>query len=59
MKMFITLCLTAFLVGLAGLQTGCALRVSVTPITAEEIVQKSVTNQFFDWMFKGSEAKKS
>lgn len=34
---------------------GCALRVSVTPIQAEELVQKSVTNQFFDWIFKGED----
>lgn len=31
--------------------SGCAVRCSVTPIQAEEIVQKSTTNQLWDWMF--------
>lgn len=40
------------------LMSGCAVRMSVTPIQSEEFVQKTVTNQFFDWMFKGSEETK-
>jgi hypothetical protein len=40
------------MVGLLGaLMTGCAFRMTVTPITQEEIVQKSVTNQMYDWLF--------
>jgi hypothetical protein len=47
-------------IGLLGaLMTGCALRVSVTPIQAEELVQKSVTNQFFDWLWDTKEGNKS
>lgn len=53
MERFIGLCLAALLIGLIGLQTGCAFRMTVTPITAEEIVQKSVTNQMYDYIFGG------
>ena len=37
--------------------TGCAMRVSVTPIQAEEFTQKTVTNQLFDWLFNAKENK--
>lgn len=48
--------IAAIAVGLMGL-TGCAFRMTVTPITAEEITQKSVTNQFYDWLFKKDEVR--
>lgn len=39
--------------------SGCAMRVSVTPIQQEEFTQKTVTNQFFDWVFNRGEGEKS
>lgn len=53
MKVFIALCLLAFWIGFIGLCSGCAFRMTVTPITAEEITQKSVTNQMYDYLFGG------
>lgn len=58
MKVFIAACVAAFWIGFIGLCSGCAFRMTVTPITAEEIVQKSATNQFFDWLFNKEEEKK-
>lgn len=46
-------CLTATWLG------GCAARLSITPIQQEEFVQKTFTNQLFDWVFNKSEEKKS
>lgn len=48
--------IAAMAVGLMGL-TGCAFRMTVTPIQSEELVQKSFTNQFYDWLFKKDEVK--
>lgn len=51
MKVGYLLALCALALGLTQL-SGCAVRCSVTPVQAEEFTQKTVTNQFFDWMFK-------
>lgn len=46
------------LIGILSCQPGCAVRMSVTPIQAEEFTQKTVTNQFLDWLFNKGDDKK-
>lgn len=48
----------AILMVIAVNSTGCAVRCSVTPVQAEEFTQKTVTNQFFDWMFNSNKEGK-
>ena len=46
------------MVGLLGaLISGCALRITVTPVDKETITQQTLGNKLWDWMFEGKKIK--